>query len=325
MNWNGKVLLEQFLPTVINYSKGHNIYVVDNASEDDSVDFISSNYPNVKCITHDQNYGYAEGYNKALEEIEADIYCLLNSDVKVTKNWIDPVLEKFYSQEKISIIQPKILDINRPHKFEYAGAAGGFMDQLGYPYCRGRLFESVENDMGQYNDSRKIFWASGACFFIRSKLFKSLNGFDESFFAHMEEIDLCWRANNAEQLVWYLAKSEVFHLGGGSLSYSNPKKTFYNFRNSLYTLTKNTPGPLLLFVFCRLILDGMAGLNFLVSGKPKHTLAIIKAHLCYYKKLPNLLKFRSQNPKRIPYKGVFSIVWEYYIKCSKTFSKLNQY
>ena len=257
LNWNGRHLLEKFLPSVVNFSQGHEIYLVDNASSDDSVAFVKQNHAKVKIIELDKNYGYARGYNNAVKKIDADILCFLNSDVLVTENWIEPIIDLFKNDAQTSVVQPKILDQQHPNQFEYAGAAGGFIDQLGYPYCRGRIFETLEKDTGQYNDSRPIFWASGACFFVRKKTFNTLNGFDETFFAHMEEIDFCWRAHNAGFGVMYTGNSTVYHVGGASLSKGNSKKTYYNFRNSLYALTKNSNHPLFVVIFIRLILDGV--------------------------------------------------------------------
>lgn len=325
LNWNGKSLLKQFLPSVVEFSMDHDIYVIDNASTDNSVDFVKVNFPVVNCIKLDQNYGYAKGYNSAIEQVKADVYCLLNSDVRVTKNWTSPVLDLFKRQSNISLIQPKILDQKDQNKFEYAGAAGGYIDQLGYPYCKGRIFQTIEQDSGQYDTENPIFWASGACLFIRSSVFKDLKGFDELFFAHMEEIDLCWRAYNKGHEVWFTPNSTVYHVGGASLKISNPKKTFYNFRNSLFALTKNTPHALFPLIVVRLILDGIAGMRFIVLGKPKHAMAIIKAHFSFYKNFRNLFKFRTQNQKRLAYKGVFSIVMRYYLSNTKTFSTLKQH
>lgn len=325
LNWNGKALLKQFLPTVVKYSSGHSIVVVDNASSDDSVEFVSTNFSSVRCIELDQNYGYAGGYNRAIKQINADFYCLINSDVRVTKHWIDPILNLFKINNSIDIIQPKILDEKCHKTFEYAGAAGGYIDQLGYPYCRGRLFNHIENDFGQYDDLRSIFWASGACFFIRSSVFKKLGGFDDRFFAHMEEIDLCWRAYNAGHSTWYTPESTVYHVGGASLNAAHPQKTYFNFRNSLFSLTKNSPHPLLLSVLLRLLLDGIAGFKFLFALKPRHTLAILRAHLKYYLTLPKLIQFRRLNKVRKHFKSTPSIVWSHYILRTKTFSELKQH
>ena len=248
LNWNGKKLLERFLPSVVAFSKGNDIYVADNGSTDDSIAFIEKKYPQIHIVKLVKNYGYAEGYNKAVKDINTDVFCFLNSDIRVTQDWINPIVKVFETQPEISIIQPKILDEKKPHKFEYAGAAGGFIDQLGYPYCRGRIFESIEEDLGQYDNNCPLFWASGACFFIRRTTFNDLNGFDAKFFAHMEEIDLCWRAHHQGQKVFYVGNSTVFHLGGQSLKASSPKKTFLNFRNNLLTITKNSNHSLFLII-----------------------------------------------------------------------------
>ncbi|MCB0382916.1 MAG: glycosyltransferase family 2 protein [Psychroserpens sp.] len=314
LNWNGKQLLEQFMPLVITYSKEAEIYVADNASTDDSVEFLKVNFPEVHIIQNSHNDGYAKGYNEALQHIEADIYCLLNSDIEVTKNWLSPVIEEFEINSKTAIIQPKILDYKKKTQFEYAGAAGGFIDKYGYPYCRGRIFDTIEEDKGQYNDTIPIFWASGACLFIRKSTFESLNGFDESYFAHFEEIDLCWRAFNTGYVSKYIGASTVYHVGGATLSAGNSKKTYLNFRNSLYTITKNADGFLFGIIFIRLVLDGIAGLKFLVTLKFSHFTAILKAHFSFYAHFNNLLKQRKQLPKKKNYYKTKSIVWSYYIK-----------
>jgi GT2 family glycosyltransferase len=313
LNWNGKKLLEQFLPEVIKHSNQATIYLADNASTDDSVAFVRQAFPTIKIIQNQENGGYAKGYNDALKHIESDIYCLLNSDVEVTENWLIPIIETFKKQPQTAIIQPKLLDFNKRKYFEYAGAAGGFIDKYGYPYCRGRIFNTLEKDTGQYNDVAEIFWASGACLFIRSHVFKSLNGLDELFFAHMEEIDLCWRTKNAGFKITYVGTSEIYHVGGATLSNLNPKKTFLNFRNSLFAVTKNANGFLAGIIFIRLILDGIAGLKFFFEFKPKHTFAVIKAHFSFYYHLPRLLKQRKMNTKFKYYKKT-SIVFDYFVK-----------
>jgi GT2 family glycosyltransferase len=313
LNWNGKKLLEQFLPTVIKYSKEADIYVADNASTDDSVQFVKQTYPTIKVIINDENGGYAKGYNDALKHIEADVFCLLNSDVEVTENWLSPIVEIFNKQPKTAIIQPKLLDFNKRGYFEYAGAAGGFIDKYGYPYCRGRIFNTLEKDTGQYNDVAEIFWASGACLFIRSHVFNALNGLDELFFAHMEEIDLCWRVKNLGYNVTYVGASEVYHVGGATLNNQNPKKTFLNFRNSLFAITKNANGFLAGIIFIRLILDGIAGIKFLFEFKPKHTLAVIKAHFSFYYHLPQVLSQRKKNTIKLKYYKKTSIVLDYFV------------
>jgi GT2 family glycosyltransferase len=242
------------------------------------------------------------------------VYCLLNSDIEVTQNWLAPIAEEFKSNSSTAIIQPKILDFKKKSHFEYAGAAGGFIDKYAYPYCRGRVFDTIEEDKGQYDDIKPIFWASGACLFIRKNAFESLNGFDENYFAHFEEIDLCWRAFNAGFTSTYVGTSTVYHVGGATLSTSNPKKTYLNFRNSLFTITKNVDGFLLGINFIRLVLDGIAGLKFLISFKVQHFNAILKAHFSYYKNLKQLLNQRKQLPKKKNYYKTKSIVWSYFVR-----------
>ncbi len=319
LNWNGKKLLEQFLPSILEHSKEATVYVADNASTDDSLSFVKTSFPLVKIIQNKENGGYAKGYNDALSCIEADIFCLLNNDVEVTKGWLSPIFKAFTKDNNTAIIQPKLLDYNKRDTFEYAGAAGGFIDKFGYPYCRGRIFNTIETDLGQYNDTADIFWASGACLFVRSNVFKELHGFDESFFAHMEEIDLCWRAINLNYGVKYVGQSTIYHVGGATLSNLNPKKTFLNFRNSLFTLTKNAKGNVLLLILVRLLLDGVAGAKFLIELKPKHTLAILKAHISYYSHLKQLLHQRNLTKFRKKYFTKTSVIVDYFIFKNKEF------
>lgn len=314
LNWNGKALLEKFLPSVVTHSEGAEIYVADNASTDDSVLYIKQSFPKVKIIQNNSNGGYAKGYNDALKHVEADIFCLLNSDINVTPNWLTPIRTEFEANDETSIVQPKILDYNNKSHFEYAGAAGGFIDKYGYAYCRGRVFDTLEKDSGQYNDTTSIFWASGACFFIRKSAFEALSGFDEHYFAHFEEIDLCWRAYNSGFKTKYVGTSTVYHVGGATLSAVDPKKTYLNFRNNLFTITKNAHGFLLSIILVRLILDGIAGLKFLIGFKMAHFIAVITAHFSFYSHLPRLLKQRKQLPKKANYYQTTSIVWSYFIK-----------
>ena len=254
LNWNGKNWLEKFLPSVISHSENTDIYIIDNASTDDSVAFLKLNFPQVKIIQNTENHGFAGGYNEGLKKIKADIYCLLNSDVEVTENWLNPVVDLFQKDLNISAVQPKILDFNRKNFFEFAGAAGGFIDNLGYPYCRGRIFDEIEEDKGQYDDETEIFWASGCCLFIRSEDFWAENGFDERFFAHQEEIDLCWRLKNSGKKIFYTGKSTVYHVGGGTLNKQSAQKTFLNMRNNLTMLVKNLPvSKVFWIIFSRLI------------------------------------------------------------------------
>ena len=297
LNWNGIDLLREFLPSVVKYSQQADIYVIDNASSDASITFLQDNYPQVKWVQLDKNYGYAGGYNRGLKHIDADIYALVNSDLEVTENWLNPIIKAFEEDKDTGIIQPKIRDYKDKKMFEYAGAAGGFIDRFGYPYCDGRVLFNIEEDKGQYNKKKEIFWASGACLIIRKKVFDQLGGFDESFFAHQEEIDLCWRARHQGNKIVYIPNSTVYHLGGASLNNQNPFKTYLNFRNNLLMLLKNLPGYLLFpIIFSRLLLDGLAGVVFLFQGKPKHTWAIIKAHFGFYKRIPDAWKKRPAHP-----------------------------
>ncbi|OEK08646.1 glycosyl transferase family 2 [Flavivirga aquatica] len=322
LNWNGKQLLEQFLPSVITHSKEATIYIADNASTDDSIAFVKATYPSIQIIKNKENGGYAKGYNDALKQIEADVFCLLNSDVEVTKNWLPPIINVFNKDLNTTIIQPKLLDFKKKDYFEYAGAAGGFLDKYGYPYCRGRVFNTIEKDTGQYNDTTEIFWASGACFFIRSTVFKQLNGFDEYFFAHMEEIDLCWRAKNLGYSIKYIGDSEVYHVGGATLNAINPRKTYLNFRNSLFSLTKNAKGLLFRIILTRLILDGIAGIKFLIEFKPKHMLAVLKAHFSFYYHLKRLLNQRKSNTNKKKYYGTTSVVFDYFVNKKNDYKSL---
>ncbi|MBT8244190.1 MAG: glycosyltransferase family 2 protein [Winogradskyella sp.] len=322
LNWNGKKLLEKFLPSVTKHSEEAKIYVADNASSDDSVDFIKTNYPEIKIIQNTENGGYAKGYNDALKQVDAPVLCLLNSDIEVTEGWLQPIIAAYNSESEIGIIQPKILDYKQKTHFEYAGAGGGFIDKYGYPFCRGRIFNTIEKDDGQYNDTIKIFWASGACFFIKNDIFKSLNGFDESYFAHMEEIDLCWRAFNDNYKTFYVGKSAVFHVGGATLQNTSSRKTYLNFRNSLFTLVKNTDKNVLGRVLIRMILDGVAALKFLISLKLSNFLSILKAHGSFYWNLFRLLKQRKELNQLPGYSKKNSIVLSYFIKGKKTFDCL---
>ena len=319
LNWNGAKLLEQFLPSIITYSEEATIYVADNASTDNSIQFIKDNYPTIKIIQNDGNYGFANGYNIALQEVEEEYYCLLNSDVEVTEKWLTPILSLFESEKDVAIIQPKILDFKNKEYFEYAGAAGGFIDKYGYPFCRGRIFETIEKDNHQYDDEKDIFWVSGACFFIRKDIYRKLNGFDGDFFAHQEEIDLCWRAFNLGYKAKYTSQSIVYHVGGATLNEGNPKKTFLNFRNSLLMLLKNLPkNKLYTILFMRLVLDGIAGIKFIFQGKFKHCFAIIKAHFHFYHLISKNLNKRN-SVQKANYFHTKSIVYFYFVKGGKVF------
>lgn len=329
LNWNGKHHLKKFLPGVISYSAGAEIYVIDNCSTDNSVEFLKQNYRQVKIILNDKNYGFAKGYNEGLKHIDADFFILLNSDVEVTENWIKPVMQIFDKDNKIAVVQPKIKSYKQRDYFEHAGAAGGFIDKDFFPFCRGRIFNINEADTGQYNDECEIFWATGACFFIRAALFKQNNGFDEYFFAHMEEIDLCWRLKNRGYKIVYTSQSTIYHLGGGTLDYLSPRKTYLNFRNNLFLIVKNYRGSFLFYkILRRIFLDGIAGIKFLFSLQFSHTWAVVRAHFSfyatffYYLKIRKLLKLNDNQPNNTAlYKK--SVVYDFYIRKKKKFSELS--
>jgi GT2 family glycosyltransferase len=327
LNWNGRKLLEDFLPSIIAFSPPEfcDIYVADNASTDDSLEFIKANFSTIKIIQHKTNEGYAKGYNDALSQIDNRFYALVNSDIEVTRDWLNPIIECFDKNPSTAIIQPKILDFKNKTHFEYAGAAGGFIDTFGFTFCRGRLFDSIEQDLNQYSDKSEIFWASGACLFIRSKVFRELKGFDENYFAHFEEIDLCWRAQNLNHKINYIGTSVVYHVGGATLNQDNTQKTYLNFRNNLFTLVKNLPSHnLFIIIFIRLIFDGIAGIKFLVELKPQHTFAIIRAHFSFYTHLKSYLKLRTEQPhKTKSYQKVNSVIWQFYLKNKKLYSDLD--
>jgi len=324
LNWNGRKLLEQFLPSVMEHSKDEaTIYLADNASTDGSVSFIREAYPSVRIIQNTANNGFAKGYNDALKNLQEDIFVLLNSDVEVSPHWLSPIISEFKEDPSLVAAQPKILDYNNREYFEYAGAAGGFIDQLGYPYCRGRIFNTIEKDRGQYKDTTEIFWATGACLFVSKNAFWEAGGFDEDFFTHQEEIDLCWRLQATGGRIKYIGAATVYHVGGATLKATNPTKTFYNFRNTLLTLLKNVKGTKVwLLLFIRLILDGIAGISFLFQGKWKHIFAIIKAHFSFYSLVPKFLAKRKKHASRLKYYSIKSVVWKYFIEKNRNFKDL---
>lgn len=323
LNWNGLRHLKTFLPSVIEHSRGlAQVIVADNASTDQSVDYLKKNFPTVKIIQNNENGGFAKGYNDALKELDTEFYVLLNSDVEVSENWIEPILQLFDSNSEVAICQPKLRSYLERNKFEYAGAAGGYIDFLGYPFCRGRIFQYVETDHGQYDETTEVFWASGACMFIRSKVYHELGGFDEKYFAHMEEIDLCWRAKNIGYKVYCQPKSVVYHLGGGTLNKNSPRKNFLNFRNSLLTLYKNDNSSFrMLKVFCRLFLDAAAYVKILSDSGLQHANTIINAHFSFY----GMKKSKVEKKlKKVSCQYEGSIVLEHYFKGVKKFSQLKK-
>lgn len=331
LNWNGIDFLKKFLPVVLECSSGEDssVYLADNGSQDGSVEYIKGNFNNVNLIRLDKNHGFAGGYNLALEQIDSKYYVLLNSDIEVTAGWLKPLINFMDDNPDTAACQPKILSYYNKDQFEYAGAAGGFIDKLGYPLCRGRIFNFVEKDKGQYDDQTNIFWSTGASMIVRSEAWKKCGGFDEDFFAHMEEIDLCWRFHKSGYFVAYVPQSVVYHVGGGALPYNTPFKTFLNFRNSLYLLYKNLPGKNLhVTLFKRKLLDGVAAMFFLAKGEFRNFLAVWRAHMDYYRHVEQLKEKRSKEPggKTEDFAGLIlnkSIVFEFYIKGHRTFSSLN--
>ena len=327
LNYNGVHFLEQFLPSVVAYSQGHRIIVADNASTDNSLNFLAEHYPQVEIMAFSQNYGFAEGYNRALATIDNSYSILLNSDVEVTPHWIEPVLSLMQSDSDIVACQPKVRAYHRKEYFEHAGAAGGYIDILGYPFCRGRVIDHLEKDTGQYDDIVPVFWATGACFFTHTETYRRLGGFDPLFHAHMEEIDLCWRIQAAGFKICYQPKSLIYHVGGGTMPASNPRKTYLNFRNSTGMLYKNTPYSQLGWkVVLKLGLDLVAALRFYAIGKDQEGKAVLKAVRDFVWHRRRWKESREKVPKKMGYKsGVMMprlIVAERYIKKRKTFSSL---
>lgn len=325
LNWNGKKFLEKFIPGVINHLPSDaELIVADNASTDDSVDFIKTNYPGIRIIQNPDNGGFSRGYNQALSLIDAEYYVLLNSDIEIKGPWIEPIIALFETDERIAAIQPKILSWHEPLRFEYAGAGGGFIDAFGYPFCRGRIFQHLESDHGQYDEAIEIFWATGACLFVRSEVFWQSGGLDNDFFAHMEEIDLCWRMKNLGYKVMICPQSEVYHIGGGTLPKRSAKKTYLNMRNNNLMLLKNLPKRFLIPIFVsRFFLDWVAAIKFLFDGGIADFWAVLRAQVSFIKNIPAFLKKRHQYKRRpvsCIYKG--NIVFEYYLKRRTTFDKL---
>jgi len=328
LNWNGKAYLEQFLGAVVQFADGARVVVADNASTDDSLNFVRNHFPNVEIVENEKNGGFAKGYNDALKRIKSKFYLLLNSDVEVTENWLAPLYQCMQSDD-VSGCQPKVLSYAEKSNFEHAGASGGFIDRNYFPFCRGRILNEVEADLGQYDEKMEIFWATGAAMMIRADVFHEHGGFDEDFFAHMEEIDLCWRIKKCGGKFMVVPDSIVYHVGGGTLPYTSPRKVYLNFRNNLMMLIKNHEGLLFPKLMYRMILDGIAAFRFLVSGEFKNFASVFKAHLYQYANLRTLLRKRKEirekstefNPRGM-YNG--SIIWSFFVKGAKRFSDLNQ-
>ncbi|MEZ4909987.1 MAG: bifunctional riboflavin kinase/FAD synthetase [Saprospiraceae bacterium] len=335
LNFNGRELLESYLPMMSYSSSKYNIeyLLIDNNSTDQSVSYISKWHPEIKTMELSQNYGFAEGYNKGLAHVKSPYVVIINSDVLVTEDWLDEIIDIMDSDASIGIVQPAILSLEDKKFYEYAGAAGGFMDILGYPFCRGRIFSTIERVQDDYKDPCDIFWASGAAMVCRTHLFKELGGFDGSYFAHQEEIDFCWRMQRAGYKIKCIPSSKVYHLGGGTLEYNDPHKDYLNFRNNLVTIVKNESFFRSIWVIpIRLVLDGLAGLKFLLAGQPLSTLSVIKAHLTFYVNLPFIIErankeqvwIKKMKRSSIGIKGKYlgSIVWKYYVEGKKTFKEI---
>lgn len=326
LNWNGKNFLNKFLPSVILYSAGYaDVIVADNASTDDSIAFLKENFPQIRIIQNASNGGFAKGYNDALAQVDAKYYILLNSDIEVTENWIAPVIELLDNNPEVIACQPVIRSYHSPAEFEYAGAAGGFIDSFGYPFCRGRIFQNLEEDLGQYNEPIEIFWATGACMFVKAANFHELGGFDADFFAHMEEIDFCWRAKHAGYKIMVCPQSKVFHVGGGTLPKQSSFKTYLNMRNNISMLYKNLPSKQLVPVFLtRFVLDGVAAFKFLADGGFADFWAVVRAHMSFYRRFNDHRKKRkhiTHSQVSCIYKG--NIALDHFIKGKKKYSELS--
>jgi len=324
LNWNGKKFLEQFLPSVLSSTYiNKRIIVADNASTDESISFVKEHFPSVEVLISTKNLGFAGGYNFFLKQIEADYYVLLNSDVETEPGWIEPIIQLMENDASIAACQPKILSFHNKHLFEYAGSAGGWIDFLGYPFSRGRVFNELEEDKGQYNDTAPIFWASGAALFVKAKLFHEMGGFDAFFFAHQEEIDLCWRLQRSGYYIYVCPRSVVYHVGGGTLPTGNPLKVFLNFRNNLIMITRNMPLSQLIWKLpVRIALDALSAWKELFSGKPGYWLAVFKAHFAFAGWLfsKKTIQLKEYHPLKGVYKG--SIVWQYFISGKRKFSEI---
>lgn len=325
LNYNGRQHLQTYLPSVIANSAGWQIFVADNASTDDSITFLEKHYPQIQRLILPKNFGFAAGYNQALQALkdQFDLYFILNSDVRLSPNWDKPLLDFLKENPQACAVQPKIMSDQNPGLFEHAGAAGGYLDSFYFPFCRGRLFEALEKDQGQYDSMQQVTWVSGAAMLIRAKDFHAAEGFDPTFFAHMEEIDLCLRLGNQGRELYCIPSSTVYHLGGGTLAYDNPRKLFLNFRNSLWMLVKNQQRYLFLVLFIRMALDGIAAIQFLFKGKPLLTWQVFLAHMALYRHFTRNYRLRPTiQQKRFQYHGL--IIWDYFGKQIKNFSQLNK-
>ncbi len=333
LNWNGKGYLQQFLPILLEYSDipGCEVVVADNGSTDGSVAFLEKEFPGVKLIRFTENHGFSGGYNRAVEALDSRYVLLLNSDIEVTEGWLEPLITEMDSNPQAAACTPKIRDYHRRTHFEYAGAAGGYLDRYGYAFCRGRIFDVLEEDRGQYDDPAEVFWGSGACLMVRTALYREAGGLDEQFFAHMEEIDLCWRLKRMGQQIRYVPASTVYHVGGGTLERGNPRKTFLNFRNNLLLLYKNLDGTRRRrILFIRMILDAVSAIRFLLQGSFRDFGAVLRAHSAYYGMKNSYGGTGSENnpgKNDVIVTGIYpgSIVAEFFLKGRKRFDQLRHW
>ena len=331
LNFNTKELLQKLLPFVERTTYNNfEIVVADNASTDGSLAYVKSQFPTIKCIQIDSNLGYAGGYNECLKQLDTDFWVLLNSDVEVEPSWLDPLMETMLSNEDVAAVQPKILSYDNRAQFEYAGASGGLIDKYGYPFCRGRLFDQLETDNGQYDSAQEVFWATGAALLVRASVYKKLNGLDADFFAHMEEIDLCWRMKNHGKQVWVNPASTVYHIGGGTLDAHSPRKVYLNFRNNLVLIAKNMPfGQAIRVLIIRLFLDGLAGVKFIMDGKLSSAWMIVKAHWAFFFRFGFYWRKRKDNGAHLPTESLtgfvnLSMVYQYFAKGVKHYSDIKK-
>lgn len=332
LNWNGEAWMAKFLPSVLKYSPSEiaEVVVADNGSTDNSLPMLAQKFPTVKIIQLDKNYGFAEGYNKAIKQLDNPYCVLLNSDVEVTEGWLDAPLALLEKEEAVAAVQPKILSERNRQLFEYAGACGGFMDKYGYPFCRGRIFQDIETDNGQYDSPIDILWATGACLFIKTHIYINEGGLDSGFFAHQEEIDMCWRLRSRGYRIVCTPQSKVYHVGGGTLNSENPRKTFLNFRNNLLMLYKNLPNGYLEPVLrLRTVLDYVAAFKFLLEGNWQNAKAVYLARKEFHLLIPEYKAKREENQrattlKEIPELKSYSLLWQYYFRGKKHYNELSQ-
>jgi GT2 family glycosyltransferase len=332
LNWNGKRYLEKYLPSLVRYNTlpGAEIVVADNGSTDDSVLYLTSRWPQIRVITLGSNYGFTGGYNRSLEQLEAKYFLLLNTDIEVTEGWLEPLVELMESRDEVAACTPKIKDIHQKDRFEYAGAAGGYIDRYGYTFCRGRIFDHLEADRGQYDEPREVFWGSGACLMVRAQLYKEIGGLDDRFFAHMEEIDLCWRLKRKGYQIHAVPSSTIYHVGGGTLDRGNPLKTFLNFRNNLLLLHKNLPPwNRRRIIFTRMLLDAVSAIRFLVQGAFRDAFAVIRAHMAYYgmkKHYRGTKEWNKSAENNVIVSEMYmkSIVVDFFLKGIRRFEQLEQ-